>query len=181
MQFSSQYILPIFGIGILFFLARSFSTEFLSSIAYDELTYLIYLPAGIRLLAVTIYDWIGILGIILGWVFCHFYNHEKTLLQCLELGFISGVTAYTSLKIWEGYYKIDNYLEGLTTRLAISLAIISAIISAFIRYVIRYSVDPQTSFFAVFSIGLIGDLLGSLIVIYFIKGGLYFYRQFSKN
>ena len=84
-------------------------------------------------------------------------------------------------KKWQWYYNIGNAFEGLTTRLTISLAIISAIISAFIRYVVRYSVDPQTSFVAVFSIGLIGDLLGSLIVIYFIKGGLYFYRQFSKN
>jgi len=83
--------------------------------------------------------------------------------------------------LWQWYYNISNAFEGLTTRLAISLAIISAIISAFIRYVVRASADPQTPFFAVFSIGLIGDLLGSLIVIYLLKGGIYCYRQFAKN
>jgi hypothetical protein len=181
MPFFSRYVLPVFGIGIFFYLVQSFNTSLLSSISYNEFTYLIYLPAGIVILAVAIYGWIGILGITLGWVFCHLYNNEKTLLQCLELGLTFGVTAYTSLLIWQWYHNINNYLDDLTSRLVISLVLISAVVSAFIRYVVSVSIDPQTPFLLVFSIGMIGDLSGSFIVLYAIKGGIIFFRRFSKH
>lgn len=147
--------------------------------SYDDLTHLIYLPAGIRLLAVAIYGWIGVLGIILGWVLCHLYGNEKTLLECIFLGCLSGVTAYVSLLIWQWHYKINTSLEGLTSKLAISLVMISALISALVRYVYLQSIDPFTPFLSVFLIGLCGDILGSFLILYAIKCGMYVLRRFA--
>ena len=174
-----QYLLPIFGIGIIFFLFRTLSLQMLTNHSYDDLTRLVYLPAGIRLLAVAIYGWIGILGIMLGWVFCHLYGEERTLLECIFLGLLSGATAYVSLRIWQWYYKINNSLGGLTSRLAISLVMISALISALVRFAYLHSVDPLTPFLSVFLIGLCGDILGSFVVLYVIKGGIYTLRRLA--
>lgn len=174
-----QYLLPIFGIGIIFFLFRALSIQMLESHSYDELTRIVYLPAGIRLLAVAIYGWIGILGITLGWVFCYLYGEERTLLESLNLGLISGATAYASFLVWRWYYKINSALEGLTSKQAISLVLISAVISAFIRYVYLNDIDPITPFLTVFMIGFCGDLLGSFIVLYAMKGGIYLFRRLS--
>ena len=181
MLFTSHYILPIFIIGILFFLFRMFCIQVLPQLSYDEFTHLFYLPAGIRLLAVAIYGWIGILGIMLGWVFCHIFGGEKTLSECLYYGFISGFTVYISMLIWQRHYRINDNFEGITSLLAVYLVFICALISSLIRYIYLASIDPLTSFIMVFAIGFVGDILGSFFVLYAIKGGLYFYRQFVKH
>lgn len=145
------------------------------------MTRLVCLPAGIRLIAVAIYRWTGVLGITLGWFFCNVFSVEKTLFESLVLGLISGVTAYTALLVWQWLYRIGKNLEGLTLRLTIALVLISAVISSYIRYVILVASDPLTPFLPVFLIGFTGDVLGCFIVLYAIKGGLYLLKQYSSN
>ena len=148
---------------------------------YYELTHLIYLPAGIRLLAVAIFGWVGILGIMLGWVLCGVFDGETTLLQSLSIGFISGFSAYFSVLMWQWYFQIGNSLDSITSRFAVYLVLICAFVSTLIRYAYLFSIDPLTPFLPVFTIGLIGDIVGCFIVLYMIKGGLYMLRQFSKH
>jgi len=181
MLFTSHYILPIFIIGTLFFLFRTFCIQVLPQLSYDEFTHLVYLPAGVRLLAVAIYGWIGILGIMLGWLFCHVFGGEKTLLECLYYGFISGFSAFIAVLMWQRHYRVNDVFEGITSRLVVYLVLMCAVISSLIRYVYLASIDPLTSFLTVFFIGCIGDILGSFIVLYAIKGGLHFYSQFVKK
>ena len=156
---------------------RMLSIKALSHENYDDLAQFIYLPAGISLLAVAIFGWIGILGITVGWVFCYLFLEERTLLECIYLGLLSGSTAYIALLFWQWYFNINTTLEGLTPRLAIALVLISAVISASIRYIYLDGVDPLTPFLSVFLIGLCGDITGSFIVLYAIKGIVYLLRR----
>jgi hypothetical protein len=166
---------------MIFYLTQILSNEMLSYIAYEELTRLVSLPAGIRLIAVVIYRWIGFLGIVLGSVFSSIFSGENLLFESLVLGLISGVTAYTALLVWQWHYRIGKNLEGLTLRLIIALVLISATISSCIRYLSLVSNDPLTSFLSVFLIGFTGDVLGCFIVLYVIKGGLYLFKRYSSN
>jgi hypothetical protein len=176
----ADYFLPIAAVGILFFLVRTLNLALFSSIDEDDLTHLVYLPAGIRLLAVAIYGRLGILGILFGWFLCYFFEDNKTLLESLCLGLISGLTAYLALQIWQKIFQIKDNLNGLTSRLAIFLVLISAVFSAFIRYLYLYSIDPLTPFGAVFLVGLTGDILGAFIVLYFIKLMIYL-RKYAQS
>jgi hypothetical protein len=164
-----------------FYLTRILSAEMFSYIAYDELTHLVYLPAGIRLVAVIIYRWTGVLGIILGWVFSNILSGEKSLFESLALGLISGLSSYTALLVWQWHYRIGTNLEGLTLRLTIALVLISAAISSCIRYVILVTNDPLTSFFSVFLMGFTADVLGCFFVLYAIKGGFYLFKRYSSH
>ena len=83
--------------------------------------------------------------------------------------------------IWKYHYRINDNFEGITSLLAVYLVFICALISSLIRYIYLASIDPLTSFIMVFAIGFVGDILGSFFVLYAIKGGLYFYRQFVKH
>jgi hypothetical protein len=131
-------------------------------------------------LAVAIYGWIGVVGIIFGWVLCHVFGGEKTLFEAIFYGAISGFAAYCSLFFWQCQFQINNSLDSITSRFAVYLVLISAFVSTLIRYAYLFSIDPLTPFLPVFTIGLIGDIVGCFIVLYLIKGGLYLYRQFSK-
>ncbi len=85
------------------------------------------------------------------------------------MGLLSGVTAYIALWVWKWYYEIDNAFEKITSRLVISLVFISALISALVRFSYLEIQNTETIFMDIFVIGLIGDLLGSFLVLYAIK------------
>ena len=70
-------------IGVVFFITRQINLQVLHFSVHHDLAHIIYLPAGIRLLAVLLFGWLGIFGILIGWIFCYFFAHEKTLLECI--------------------------------------------------------------------------------------------------
>ncbi len=163
------YLYGIVGVGLLFFLLRLISLYVLDFFVHNHLTMFIYLPSGIRLLAVSIFGWVGIFGILLGWVLCYLLMGEKTFLESVGLGLLSGATAYLALWVWKWHYEIDNAFEKITSRLVISLVFISALISALVRFLYLEIQNAETIFIDIFVIGLTGDLLGSFVVLYTIK------------
>jgi len=110
----------------------------------------IYLPAGVRLLAVSIFGWVGIFGILLGWILCYLLMGEQTFLESVGLGLLSGVTAYLALWVWKWHYEIDNAFEKITSRLVISLVFISALISALVRFLYLEIQNSETNFYGYF-------------------------------
>jgi hypothetical protein len=181
MQFSFRNALTVVCIGIAFFLVRTFCVQLLPAFSYNDFIHLLNLPVGIGLLATIIYGWIAILGIILGWIFCHVFGSEYTFLECLYFGFISGFTSYISVLIWQWCFCINNAFEGLTSRLLVYLALIFAVISTFFRSIYIGSIDPLESFPLIFLISIIGDLMGAFANLYAIKGGMYLYKQLVKK
>ena len=83
--------------------------------------------------------------------------------------------------VWQWHFRINNAFEGLTARLLVCLALIFAVISTFFRSIYIGSINPIESLPVIFFVGIVGDLLGSLIDLYVIKGGIYFYKRFIQN
>lgn len=181
MQFFVRDTLTIVCIGIIFFLVRTVCVQLLPEFSYNEFIHLLNLPVGISLLATVIYGWIAILGIVLGYLFCHVFGGEYTFFESLNFGIISGFTCYISVLVWQWHFRINNAFEGLTARLLVCLALIFAVISTFFRSIYIGSINPIESLPVIFFVGIVGDLLGSLIDLYVIKGGIYFYKRFIQN
>jgi hypothetical protein len=166
-------------VGFSFFITRYINVQVLPFLAYDDLTQFIYLPAGVRLLAVAIFGWFGAVGILWGWILCYLLVGEKSLMECFFLGITSGVTAIASLHIWQIVFRVDDAFSQINAKNLLSLITLSALISAFVRYAYILGGDPTADFIAIFSIGLIGDISGSIIVIYSIRVGFLLRRYFS--
>ena len=164
-------LLGMLVVGCSFFIARYINIQVIPFLAFDDLTQLIYLPAGVRLIAVAAFGWFGAAGIVLGWILCHLLGDEKTLLECLFLGIISGITAIASLHIWQILFRVDDVLSQLNLKSLLTLVLVSSFISAIIRFLYIAKWDPTVQFLPIFSIGLIGDISGSLIILYSLKGG----------
>lgn len=162
-------LLAILSIAVAFYIVRTFNIYSFSSLSLDSLTQWIYLPTGIRLLAVVIFGWLGVIGIVLGWIFCHIFGNEKTLYECIFIGVISGLTALSALRIWQIAFNVDQLLSQFNLRLLISLVMVCSFISALVRFAYIYSTDSSASFLNIFTIGFVGDVLGSFIVLYCIK------------
>ena len=164
-------------IGIIFFICRQINLHAHVLSLDDDLAHVVYFPSGIRLLAVMLFGWLGIVGILIGWIFCYVFAHEKTLLECILLGLLSGFTAYFSYQVWRYFYQIDKTLLEITGKQLFALVFISSGISAFVRFLYIYTQDQDTSFVSIFSVGLVGDILGALFSLYLIKLILYCFRN----
>jgi hypothetical protein len=72
-----------------------------------DFTYYIWLPAGLRLLIIMLFGWLGVLAVTLGFFFAHTPVTSGSLneAQLLLLGFVRAVSVYGAL--W-AYGKITN-------------------------------------------------------------------------
>lgn len=165
-------------IGLIFFIARQVNLQLLTSIAFNDLTQFIYVPAGVRFCAVLIYGWLGVFGIFIGWILSHVIGGEKTLIECIFLGIISGFTAMASFQIGKSVFDINDALHNLNLKKLYALILFCSLISSLIRYLYIYGIDPSIKFHAIFIIGYIGDVLGTFFILYLLRGAAYLKDKF---
>ena len=173
-------MMTIAFIGIVFFFFRQFNIQALALSVHSDLTYLVYFPAGIRLLAVLLFNWLGVAGILLGWILCNLLADEKTLLECVFLGLASGLAAWVSLYIWRYFCRIPINLVSLDLEQLLALVLISSVIASITRCLVVYLISGEASLGLIFSAGFIGDVLGTLLIFYVSKFILYLLGFFDK-
>lgn len=94
---------------------------------------------------------------------------------------ISGIVAMSSLQIWQILFRVDDFLSQLNLKNLFSLMLFFSFVSALARYFFIASLDSEALFLPIFSIGLIGDISGSLIILYCLKGGFLLRDHFLRR
>jgi len=142
----------------------------------------IYLPAGIRLLATLLFAEAGALGLLLvSWLVCFLYFFPNDVNRSIAGGILATLAPYL-------VYRLAQYKFGLYTSLAnLSSKGLLFLIGAYslanpllhhLWFGLRGEQDIFKSFFAMF----IGDLTGTLIVVYFAKTLIFIcLRQNANN
>jgi hypothetical protein len=135
----------------------------------------IYLPAGIRLLATLLLGGDGALGLLLAsWLVDFFYFFPNDALRSFVGGIIATVAPYAVYRLAQEIYGLRASLTNLTAKRLLVLVLAYSIASPLLHHLWFFlRGDTQNivnRFFAMF----VGDLLGTLIVIYTMKGLLAF-------
>jgi hypothetical protein len=131
----------------------------------------VFLPAAIRVLAVLLAGWVGVVGLFLGSIvtFMFVTGYEPVAIHILVLATISSVAPMLALLTCAKYLNIQNSLKGLSASNLFVVCVVSAMFS-----VLPFNVSY---YFFGFSINIldgigpmfIGDFLGMLIVLYLIR------------
>lgn len=162
----------------------------MSAIAYSSLFYIndwltthlayglgvnwIYLPAGLRLFLTLIFGLPGAIGIALASFFISYlgsFPHEIT--TCIGIGLISGFAPYLARTFVLSNVDISSDLSNLTLPKLLICTLIYAALSAGLHqwwFAIR-GLD-ETGSFNHFLVMLIGDVLGTIVLVGLIKVGL---------
>jgi hypothetical protein len=177
-SFYNNTLIIVF-IGFAFFAMRQLNIQVSAFSVHSDLTNLVYFPAGIRLLAVLLFNWLGVAGILLGWILCNLLAQEKTLLECIFHGLASGLAAWVSLFIWQHFYRITGNLATVDLQKLLSLVLISSIIGSVVRCLVLWLTTTEADFVLIFSAGFIGDILGTFSVLYAAKFIAYLGRSFT--
>lgn len=170
-----QFFLPLFSIVATFVL-------FLCSLLLNELIFTksefvrginwIYLPAGMRLLCLLIFGGWGAIGILLAsWVvgFTYYFPEPEHFSRAFVGGIISAVAPYLVYKLAQYQFGLASSLANLTARRLLICILAYAFAGPFfyhLFFVIQGTTDKLLiSFMAMF----MGDLLGTLIIVYAFK------------
>jgi hypothetical protein len=132
----------------------------------------IYLPAGVRLLATLLFAEAGAFGLLLiSWLVCFFYFFPDDLARSLAGGVLASLAPYLVYRIAKQKFGLCASLANLSPRRLLFLIVAYALASPLLHHVwfaLQGERDILRGFFAMF----VGDLTGTLLVVYGVKAGL---------
>jgi hypothetical protein len=130
----------------------------------------IYLPAGMRLLSTLLFAEAGALGLLLvSWAVCFFYFFPDDYIRSFMGGILATAAPYGVYRIARRVYGLQASLANLTAGRLLACVVGYSVASPLLHH-LWFALrgeggDLVRSFFVMF----VGDLSGTLIVIYTIK------------
>jgi hypothetical protein len=131
---------------------------------YNPRVYWVFLPAGIRMIAVFIFGWAGVLGLFIGSIITNEVELSGYVIYLAAISAMSPMVAKRACKWW---FNIPVTLQGLSSKQLLTFSITGALSNALLSNLYFYFADRTNSlkgFFPMF----VGDMLGTLIIFYLI-------------
>jgi hypothetical protein len=142
----------------------------------------IYLPAGIRLLATLLLGFDGALGLLVAsWLVNFFYFFPHDFMRAFAGGILSTVGPYAAYRLARERYGLEASLRNLTGKRLLLLACAYAFANALLHH-IWLALRGETHDLAMrFVAMMVGDLSGTLIVLYALKTVLSLLRLHARH
>jgi len=134
----------------------------------------IYLPAGVRLLSTLLFAEAGAIGLLLvSWLVCFFYFFPDDPVRSLAGGILAALGPYLIYRAAQHRYGLHASLATLTPKRLLILIVAYSLASPLLMH-LWFALQGQEGLVQGFLVMFIGDLSGTLLVIYTVKGALYF-------
>lgn len=135
----------------------------------------IYLPAGIRLLCLLLFGMSGAIGILIAsWLISFFYFFPDDFIRSFAGGIISTIAPSLVYMVARQLFGVHASLSNLTARRLFMCAIAYAISNALLHHIWFALRGSAGNLYESFLVMFIGDLTGTLLVLYALKGILLF-------
>ena len=141
----------------------------------------VFLPAGLRLLLTLLLDKSGALGIAIASIAISlgFYFEDPVL--GIGAGIISGLAPYIAKLLVFSDKDSNRDLSQLDAKQLLNCVFVFSVVSPLMHQA-WYSLHKQDGlFFEDLGVMIIGDLIGTLIVIYLAKAAIFLYKKKASN
>lgn len=163
--------------AFLYALSFGLNSFFLESFTYSLGVAWIFLPAGLRLLLTLLFAQSGAVGIALASSIIAITFYFNDLILGLAAGITSGLAPYIARYL---VFKDMGLTESLTTldgSKLLNCIFIYSLISPILHQILFTISDPKNNFFDNLGVMIIGDLIGSIIVVYCAKTAIYLVKK----
>ena len=160
---------------LLFSATLALNTWLFSALEFARGINWIYLPAGMRLLCTLLFAEAGAIGLlIISWLVCFYVFFPDDYVRAFMGGILASAAPYLAYRISRSVFGLKSSLANLTTPRLLACVLGYSIASPLLHH-IWFAAQGATdgilhSFFAM----VMGDLAGTLIVIYAAKAMLAF-------
>ena len=133
----------------------------------------IYLPAGVRLLALLLFAEAGAVGILLAsWLVCFFWLFPDDYMRSFAGGILAAAAPYLCYRGAQSLFGVKPSLANLTPRHLLLCALAYSIASPLLHHIWFAIQGEQVDLVRGFAVMFAGDLAGTLIVLYTAKAAL---------
>lgn len=154
----------ITGVALAWFLLFKLNTIAFSYFETSKLINWVFIPSGVRLIAVLLFDLYGVVGLFVGALMTGMQSGIE-LDAMIAMSLISAINPYLAIKVTKYCLKVDKLMQGLNARQLLTISFFAAVFNClshnlfFHLYIKESSVLDCVNMFT-------GDLVGSLILLY---------------
>jgi hypothetical protein len=131
----------------------------------------IYLPAGMRLLCVLLFGNAGALGLLLvSWLACFFYFFPDDDLRSFVGGVLAAAAPWIANRLAQQAFGLHASLNNLSPGRLLVCIVLYSIASPLLHHIWFAVHGDRTDLLHGFIVMFVGDLTGTLIVVYAMKG-----------
>lgn len=166
----AQRVAAVTGSALAYFLLFELNTLLFSFLDFSTGVSWVYLPSGLRLVFILVFGVWGAMGIVLASILASLVHHfEGQALIALGAGLISGLSPLLAMRLCVDFFKLNLDLVGLTAATLMKLALIFALVSATLHQIWFSLQDLTENFLSSVMVMALGDLLGTILVLYTVK------------
>ncbi|MEY4495616.1 MAG: hypothetical protein RL744_680 [Pseudomonadota bacterium] len=142
--------------------------EALHFLKSDKFLYSIYFLAGLRLLAVILFGYVGFFGIFFGNAFSSILWRDYDPNDAIWLALLSSSAALFSYKLWQKLTATSDSFSGVSPRQIFYLIVLNGIITALFRFSYLFYINNQISSALIINT-LAANISGAIFFLYIIK------------
>lgn len=169
-------LLTAVSIAAIWIICDFINMEIFHFLKTDKYLYSIYWLAGLRLLSIILFGYVGFIGIFLGQTFSSIFIKDLAPGESICLAFLSSLATLIAYKLWQLWIGKDDSFFGISPIQLFYLVIANATLVAMFRFglLLAFNREVTENFFY----GTVAaNITGSLLVLYIIKAGNCIYRR----
>ena len=149
------------------------SVDMMAYFAFNDETFWVFLPAGIRIVAVIIFGWVGVVGLFIGNIFT---PDNFPLSHVLMLSAVSALSPKLALISGRRLLHLSPTLASLNPLHLVVLALMASCYNALMRVGLMHLLGYSQPLFNLLPM-FVGDLVGTFMIFYLTVFSLWLARR----
>lgn len=171
--------LTVICIAVIWSICDFINHEALHFLKSEKFLYSVYLLAGLRLLAVILFGYVGFFGIFFGNAFSSILWRDYEPNDAIWLALLSSSAALFSYKLWQKLTTISDSFSGVSPLQLFYLIALNGMITALLRFSYIFYIDNQVSSALIINT-LASNISGAIFFLYTIKLSNHLYRRMRR-
>jgi hypothetical protein len=176
---STPSLIAVAGSALGFYLLFQLNDWLFQALVYAEGVNWVFLPSGLRLALVLIFGGAGAVGVILGSLLAGLDNPQSTEVS-VAAAVLSGLAPWLARWLCRKALWLRSDLSNLKAAQLMQMALVFAVISAVLHQTLYVSTGLSDSLLEGTAVMALGDLLGTLLVLYGLKVSLTFFQKMHR-
>ncbi len=161
----SAALLTVVGCSVVYALFFYFNHLLFSQLEFVPGVNWVFLPSGLRLSLVLVFlEW-GAVGIAVASMAISYVGYEMAALNAIVTGGISGLAPWLARRLCMDRLRLNPDIQHLNPRQLLQLSVVFSITSPVLHQLWYCWNDPSAHFVPTTLVMIVGDLLGTLIIL----------------
>ena len=180
MQNLLKNLLIIGFIALTWIALEGINTGYLSFLKVTEFAYLIYWLAGLRLVAVILFGWVGFWGIFIGYVLGGIFLRGFSEVDAFFLGFLSSIAPMIAYRYWQNSFNKDDDFDDVSFVQLCYIVFLNSFLTALFRNFYFFFINKPYGINQI-AITFAANVLGSFIFLYILMFCNRIYKKIKKK